>query len=138
MKLGSIWKAIRPYVVTCTILCLIPAGWFLYKVSELRPKTASLRAEVIERYGGDEVLALSQFVDDSNRSLRRRNYVIGMLANLGDIRALPVLEKHYTGKDCNHQVALCKYELEKAVAKRRENSGPSRLYRILAFIFEGV
>ena len=54
-----------------------------------------------------------------------------MLANLGDVRALPVLEKHYTGADCHHRYFPCQYELKKAVTRCRADLGKSILFRLL-------
>lgn len=124
--LKSIWRVVRPFLVVGTILGFVLTGFLLYKISELRPRSAALRAEAIERYGGDEVVALSKFVDDPQIPFNRRNYAIGMLANLGDIRALPILEKHYTGADCNHGNYLCQYELKKAVSRCREKRASVR------------
>ena len=129
------WQAIRPFVIVGTILGCILTGLLLAKISEIRPKSAALRAEAIERYGGDEVSALARFVDDPSISLKRRNYAIGMLANLGDVRALPVLEKHYTGADCQHGYFLCQYELKKAVTRCRGDLGKGIVTRLLDVLF---
>ena len=76
---------IRSFLVAVSILGVVLTGLFLEMVSEIRPKSDALRAEAIERYGGDEVFALAEFVDDPSIFKSRRNYAIGMLANLGDI-----------------------------------------------------
>jgi hypothetical protein len=133
--LKSTWQVIRPFVIVGTILGCILTGLLLAKISELRPKSAALRAEAIERYSGDDVIALARFVDDPGISFHRRNYAIGMLANLGDIRALPVLEKHYTGADCHHWYFLCQYELKNAVTRCRADLGKSILFRLLDVLF---
>jgi hypothetical protein len=41
------------------------------------------------------------------------------LGHLGDARALPVLESHYTGGPCDHSRLLCQRELEKAIRLSR-------------------
>lgn len=122
---------LRSFLAAVSILGVILVGLFLSAISQIRPKSAALRAEVIERYGGDEVLALAQFVDDPSILSGRRNYAIGMLANLGDIRALPILEKHYT----SNQSLLSRYELKKAVERCRENAGRSIVTRLLDIVF---
>ena len=76
-------------------------------------------------------------VDDPDRGVRNRNHAIGMLAHLSDSRALPFLEKHYTGYElsptgtCCNIFSLCQYELKKAIARSRENRGMNLLTRIL-------
>lgn len=64
---------------------------------------------------GDRVLALIAYVDSPHHSFRERNRAVWALGQLGDRRALPVLEKHFTGEACDHQRRLCQYELRKAL-----------------------
>jgi hypothetical protein len=64
---------------------------------------------------GDGVLALMAYVESPTRSLRARNRAVWALGQLGDARALPVLEKHLTGGDCDHDRVLCQHELRKAL-----------------------
>ena len=64
---------------------------------------------------GDRVLALMAYVDSPKHTLRERNRAVWALGRLGDARALPALERHVTGRDCEHDRALCQYELRKAI-----------------------
>jgi HEAT repeat protein len=64
---------------------------------------------------GDRVLALMAYVESPTHSLRERNRAVWALGQLGDARALPVLETHFTGRDCEHDRALCQDELRKAI-----------------------
>lgn len=67
-------------------------------------------------YTGDCVEALISYVDDSdNHTLRKRNQAVWALGQLGDNRALPILEKYLTGEECDHEKFMCQYELEKAI-----------------------
>jgi len=45
----------------------------------------------------------------------KRNHAIWALGQLGDKRALPSLEKLYTGEPCDHSKYVCQYELKKAI-----------------------
>jgi hypothetical protein len=64
---------------------------------------------------GDRVLALMAYVESPNHTLRERNRAVWALGQLGDARALPLLETHFTGTDCDHGRALCQHELRKAI-----------------------
>jgi hypothetical protein len=64
---------------------------------------------------GDRVLALMACVESPKHTLRARNRAVWALGQLGDARALPVLEKHFTGGECDHDRLLCQHELRKAI-----------------------
>jgi hypothetical protein len=64
---------------------------------------------------GDRVLALMAYVESPKHTLRERNRAVWALGQVGDARALPVLETHFTGRDCEHGRALCQHELRKAI-----------------------
>jgi len=68
-----------------------------------------------EVYGGGCVEALVSFVDDEGNSLEDRNGAVWALGQLGDERALVVLNKYYTGGECDHDKYLCQHELKKAI-----------------------
>lgn len=88
-----------------------------------------ISTEAIGYYGGDRIPALIKYVDDPRRSFKRRNRAIWALSQLGDGRALPVLEKHVTGRDCRHRTDLCQKELKKAIAATKEDAGPHFVHR---------
>lgn len=71
--------------------------------------------EAVRRYGGDEVEALMRSVEDSTLPLRKRNRAVWALGQLGDPRALPLLESLHDGSECSHERALCQRELGKAI-----------------------
>jgi hypothetical protein len=68
-----------------------------------------------EEYSGDCVEALSAYIDLEDQPLHRRGHAVWAAGQFGDPRALPVLEKYYTGEGCDHTNQLCQYELEKAI-----------------------
>jgi len=72
---------------------------------------------VVARGGmpGDPVLALMAYVDSPRNPVRERDRAVWALGQLGDPRALSVLEKHRSGEPCEHGKKLCQHELEKAV-----------------------
>lgn len=75
---------------------------------------AASEAALAER-PGDPVTALMAYVESPAHTLQARNRAVWALGQLADARALPVLEKHVTGRPCEHDRALCQYELSKAI-----------------------
>ena len=73
----------------------------------------------LQAHPGDRVAALMEFVETRTHSLRERNRATWALGQLGDSRALPLLEKHFTGGPCDHERHLCQRELGKALEKCR-------------------
>lgn len=71
-----------------------------------------------EKYSGDCVDALSSLVESDSESFEDRNRAIWALGQLGDSRALPVLEKYYTGVEKDNESLdqdISQYELQKAI-----------------------
>jgi hypothetical protein len=69
-------------------------------------------------YGGDCTEALISLLQDENRGFRVRNDAIWALGQLGDSRALEVLEGLYTGNIPPREplnAGISQYELRKAV-----------------------
>ena len=72
-------------------------------------------AAAVAEYGGDRVDALIAVVESPAQSLTERNRAVWALGQLGEARALPVLERHFTGGPCDHTRLICQHELEKAI-----------------------
>ncbi len=81
-----------------------------------------MTAIAVGEYPGDGVLALVTLVDAGDHSLKERNRAVWALGRLGDARALPTLESHYTGSQCDHARRLCQHELKKAIDLIRSRS----------------
>ena len=81
------------------------------------------------QYLGGCVVALAQVVDDDKNSLDERKQAIWALGQLGDGRALPVLEEYFdgSGAQCDHETKLCQYELEKAINLIKSGFNPTAL-----------
>lgn len=67
------------------------------------------------QYGGDCVQALTSLVEDEDHDLKKRNQAVWALGQMGDARALSVLNNLYTGEECQHDQFLCQHELKKAI-----------------------
>jgi hypothetical protein len=90
-------------VITCT--------WIGYGVKENCQ-------EAQEQYEGDCVEALVQLVEDESNPYGERNSAVWSLGQLGDPRALPALERLYTGEIPDREPwddTLSQYELKKAL-----------------------
>ncbi len=119
MKLSSVKKFLfSPLVVFGTLTGLvfvflgyvIASAWISYAVQD-ECNTAK------RSYPGDCVQALITQLQDEKVSYHDRNDSIWALGQIGDTRALPIVEKMYTG-DLNHtkyDAEISQYELSKAV-----------------------
>lgn len=77
-----------------------------------------------QKYEGDCVEALINYLDDENNDFTSRNSAIWALGQLGDERALPVLKKYYTGysgERCNRSKCLAQLELKRAIGYMEGN-----------------
>jgi len=95
------------FVITCT--------WIGFDV-----KSQCERAE--DKYGKDCVESLIMLLDNENEDFRDRNTAIWALGEMGDTRALPVLEKYYTGEIPEREPlnkVISQYELKKALSLTR-------------------
>lgn len=77
------------------------------------------RCEIAQdKYNGDCVEALTAYLEDENNSYQSRNSAIWALGQLGDKKALPVLENLYTGNIPDREPineTISQYELKKAI-----------------------
>src|SRR3972149_8151924 len=96
---------------TFVLFFLISSTWIGYTVRE-----KCLLAQ--GRYQGDCVETLIAHLQDANNPIGERNSAIWALGQLGDTRALPVLESYYTGNIPNREPwdkTISQYELKKAI-----------------------
>ena len=72
-----------------------------------------------EKYEGDCVDVLMKLIEDETIDYREKNSAVWALGQLGDKRALPFLQKYYTGYDDKNRTkrdkTLSQYELYKAI-----------------------
>jgi hypothetical protein len=95
----------------CLLFFVVGVTWIVFEVK-------SACRDASGKHGGDCVTALSRAVDDPAYGFSKRNYAIWSLGQLGDPRALPVLEKYYTGKIPEREPyhkGISQYELRKAI-----------------------
>ena len=123
-------RFLKPLLIGTVAIGVLGAIAFGIALAGAGARAGRIEREAQERYGEDRVMSLVRYIDDPVNPYRQQNFAIGMIANLGDIRALPTLEKHYTGDECAHHRALCQYELVKAIRKAKLNEGPSSLNKV--------
>jgi heme/copper-type cytochrome/quinol oxidase subunit 2 len=76
----------------------------------------SISKIALRNHPGNQVSALMALVESEQHGYRERNLAIWALGQLGDSRALPLLERLYTGKASDEMVELSQYEIKKAIA----------------------
>lgn len=101
---------------------MVMVGGYLFFAYGTSNTIRELISEARLKYPGDPVEALTAYVDDDTRSMKKRNRAIWALSQISDQRALPVLEKHYVGGECNHSRMVCQYELEKAIRSSKRDA----------------
>ncbi len=104
------------FVITCT--------WIGFDVKD-QCKIAQ------DKYQSDCVTSLSALVEDESMPFRQRNSAIWALGQLGDSKALPTLEKYYTGiipaREALDQ-GISQYELQKAIKMAKGGLNLSKLF----------
>ena len=85
-------------------------AFFLIEINSISKMT-------INKYKGDRIEAMIKFLGSEEEELRHKNRVIWALGKLEDKRALAVLRRLYTGKECDHKKYVCQYELKKAISR---------------------
>jgi hypothetical protein len=93
---------------------LLFVGYFCICFS-IRSSVKEISVQAVRQYPGDRVEALMTYVDSKNHTLRERNRSIWALGQIGDERALPVLENYRTDQPCDHSSQLCQREIGKAI-----------------------
>ena len=110
------FATIKKVLVYGTLSCLaFLLAAFVMICFSIRSSVKEISAEATQQYPGDRIEALTAYVDSENKSLRQRNRAVWALGQIGDERALPTLEKSYTGGPCDHDSRLCQGELQKAI-----------------------
>ncbi len=115
-KGSSRFVIVKKVLVYGTLSCLaFLLAAFVMICFSIRSSVKKISAEATQQYPGDRIEALITYVKSENHSLRQRNRAVWALGQIGDERALPVLEKSYTGGPCDHDNLLCQGELQKAI-----------------------
>jgi len=104
------WPLLALGVVVLAVVAFVALSWWI-QIGARQMGTAAM-----QEFPGDRVEALMAYVQSERHTLAERNRAVWALGQLRDPRALPVLQKFYTGQPCQHDKFLCQYELKKAIA----------------------
>lgn len=113
-RFATIKKVFVYGTLSCLAVLLVA---FVMICFSIRSGVKEISAEATQQYPGDRVEALIAYVKSENHSLRKRNLAVWALGQIGDQRALHVLNQFYTGGPCDHNHYLCQGELQKAIKK---------------------
>lgn len=103
---------------------IIVAFFFLLSVSIIGYSVKEYCQMAQAKYEGDCVNVLISYLEDENNDMSNRNSAVWALGQLGDKRALPVLESYYTGYNgerCNRSQELSQLELKRAIGYMHGN-----------------
>jgi len=114
------WPLLAVVLVALGYAAFAGLAWWLLANAQ----AAGVRAQ--QEFGADEVHALMRLVESDRHSPAGRNHAVYALGILADPRALPVLEKYYTGEPCQHDRFLCQYELRKAIDRCQGRNRPPK------------
>jgi len=113
----------RKWVLILSVLFLaFVVGGYTALFASIHAGVTDTSRLAMTQYPGNRVEALCALVDCESCSLSDRNHAVWALGQLRDRRALPILEKYFTGQECNHSLYLCQYELRKAVKTTKSRS----------------
>jgi hypothetical protein len=96
-------------IAVLLLVAYVATSWLIG--SSVRTVTAAAQSE----HPGDRIAALMAYVDSPAHGFKNRNRAVWALGQMGNPRALPLLERFYTGEPCDHERSLCQYELKKAI-----------------------
>ena len=113
MRLKKICKWVFIAFIVCFGLCLSALGYIRWEIQSGLDEWSEI-AQVSHPHPEDDIAALMDYVQSSSHTLRERNYAVWALGQARDKRALPILEKYYTGEKCDHDKKLCQGELKKS------------------------
>jgi hypothetical protein len=126
MHLKRIQKTIAVGVLVLLFCAAAALGGLWLSIQSGLDKWCTV-AQQSHPHPGDDVAALMAYVQSESHSLRDRNYAVWALGQARDARALPLLERYYTGQPCDHSRYLCQGELAKAI-KLCQDPTPNPLF----------
>jgi hypothetical protein len=121
----------RLFGYAAAVVICITLLFFVIGVTWIGFDVKSQCQQARREYGGDCTEALIRLVEDDTRGFRVRNEAIWALGQLGDGRALPVLQQLYTGNIPPREpldAGISQYELRKAVALTGGGQNPLALF----------
>lgn len=112
---GGIPPRVSWFWLAVLILALLLVAGFAAVKWSIHSDVSDATAMAVREFPGDGVEALIAVVESEDHPLAERNRAVWALGQTGDSRALPALERYYTGGACDHARRLCQHELKKAI-----------------------
>jgi hypothetical protein len=107
---------------TLTMLAVCFVGMSALLLAALHVISVEVRSACVSaqtEFEGDCVVALSQVAVSPDHSYQKRNRAIWALGEIGDSRAIPILENLSTGEPhpphCNIKHGICEYGVSKSI-----------------------
>ena len=109
------WKKILVLGFSLGFLAIL----VLYGASfvSVKLEVKNISDEACQIYPGDRVEALIAYLLSGNHDTDKRILAVWALGEMRDRRALPTLEKLYTGEPCDHSDYICQDGVRKAINK---------------------
>ncbi|ODS41147.1 MAG: hypothetical protein A7315_02180 [Candidatus Altiarchaeales archaeon WOR_SM1_79] len=111
------WKKILLYSVPIVFIILIIL--FVLSLHWISSDVKAICKKAQQQFEGDCVEALICALESNHLSFKEKNQSIWALGEIGDKRALPALQKLYTGKPCpkpcDSSQYICQYGVKKAI-----------------------
>jgi len=111
------WKKIILYglPIGFTVLLIL----FVITLHWISSDVRAICKQAQQKYEGDCVEALIAYLEKEPLTFKEKNDVIWALGEIGDKRAIPALQRLYTGKPCpkpcDSSKYICQYGIKKAI-----------------------
>ena len=114
MNFKKVCKKVVIVLLVCLICCVCLLGLVRWKIQSSLDQLCAI-AQTAHPHPGDAVMALLDYVQSDSHTLRERNLAVWALGQARDSRALPIIEKYFSGEKCDHDNNLCQSELKKSI-----------------------
>ena len=102
-------------VLFAGLICCVCLLGFVRRIIQSGLDRQCAIAQTAHPHPGDTVAAMLEYVQSDLHTLKERNLAVWSLGQARDSRALPILERYFSGEKCDHDSKLCQSELEKAI-----------------------
>ena len=114
MSFRKLRKIFFASILVCLVVCAAGFIGLRHNIQSSLDDLCML-AQDTHPHPGDNVAALTDYLQSESHDLRERNHAIWALGQARDQRTLPILQGFCTGEKCDHDYILCQRELDKAI-----------------------
>ncbi len=116
------------FIIATTTVVVVMACSFIGLKVWIKSEAKSVAKHAVEVFQIGQTESMVAMLESGNATLNEKNKVVWALGVLKDRDALEKLESMVTHKECNHNEALCQYELNKAISKIKGGCCPKDKY----------